>query len=96
MSDPFPPPKSFSRASGSDEPVRLPRHGSLSRRAESGDRVRLIYGAAQRARLGQRLLVLLEPRARVRRILRLVGASKGVPVLDRSDAAFGGRVEAPA
>jgi anti-anti-sigma factor len=45
-----------------------------------------IFDAAAEARRGDALLILLDPRGQVRRMLDLTGAPEGVAVLERSDS----------
>jgi len=44
-----------------------------------------VFGAAVQARRDDAILILLEPRGQVRRVLDLTGAPDGVAVLERSD-----------
>lgn len=46
----------------------------------------VIYNGAIEARRRDAILIMLDPRGQVRRVLDLVGAPEGVAVLDRSDA----------
>lgn len=46
----------------------------------------VVFGAALEARRRDAVLVLLDPRGQVRRVLDLTGASDGVTVMERSDA----------
>ena len=46
----------------------------------------VVFDAAIEARRGDAILILLDPRGQVRRVLDLTGAPEGVAVLERSDA----------
>lgn len=46
----------------------------------------VVFDAAVEARRGDAVLILLDPRGQVRRVLDLTGAPDGVAVLERSDA----------
>lgn len=50
------------------------------------DSLGVVFGAALAARRREAVLVLLDPRGQVRRVLDLTGAPDGVAVLERSDA----------
>jgi anti-anti-sigma factor len=46
----------------------------------------VVFGAAEEARRRNSVLILLDPRGQVRRVLDLTGAPAGVAILERSDA----------
>jgi anti-anti-sigma factor len=45
----------------------------------------VIFGAAVEARRAEGLLILLDPRGQVRRVLNMIGAPEGVAVMEGSD-----------